>query len=106
MEMEQDWFKKYSVAAYVDLAVGNADAYKTFTRQCADWLGWQYDEMKGDPSLFKRFVGGEWNVEDFLIVEPDHHIEATNDDNIVRSAPNKALEQTQAGDGLKPAPAA
>ncbi|MFA6102139.1 MAG: DUF1638 domain-containing protein [Victivallaceae bacterium] len=88
MEMEQDWFNKYSTAAYVDLPVGNTDFCKAYTRQCAEWLGWQYDEIKGDPSLLKHFVDGDWNSDEFLIVEPDHHIEATNDDKIMRSVQN------------------
>lgn len=88
MEMEQDWFNKYSTAAYVDLEVGDADYYKTYTRQAAEWLSWRYDEIKGDPGLLKHFVNGDWNAAEFLIVEPDHHIEATNDDNIMRSVQN------------------
>ena len=88
MEMEQDWFNKYSTAAYVDLEVGDTDYYKTYTRQAAEWLSWRYDEIKGDPALLKHFVNGDWNAAEFLIVEPDHHIEATNDDNIMRSVQN------------------
>ena len=88
MEMEQDWFNKYSTAAYADLEVGDADYYKTYTRQCAEWLGWQYDELKGDAALLKRFVNGDWNSDEFLVVEPNHHIEATNDDDIMRSVQN------------------
>jgi hypothetical protein len=89
MEMEQDWFNKYSNAAYIDLGMGGDDAGKAYTRQCAEWLRWQYDEIKGDPGLIRRFVGGEWDAGEFLIVEPGHHIEATNDDSIVRSVPDK-----------------
>jgi len=94
MEMEQGWFKQYSTAAYVDLGLGNGDAYKEYTRQCAEWLGWQYDEIEGDSSLFRRFVSGDWSADEFLIVEPDHHIEATNGEDIVRSVPNPNVEQS------------
>ena len=62
MEMEQGWFKQYTTAAYIDLGVGNDEPYKKYTRECAEWLGWQYDEIKGDSSLFRRFVGGEWST--------------------------------------------
>ena len=91
MEMEQGWFKQYSTAAYVDLGLGNAEDCKAYTRRCAEWLGWQYDEIKGDPGLFRRFVGGDWDSAEFLIVEPGHHIEATNNEDIVRSVPNALL---------------
>jgi len=88
MEMEQDWFRKYSVAAYIDLEVGDNDAYAEYTRQCAGWLGWKYDRIKGDPALLKRFVDGDWNDDEFLVVEPGHHIEASNDDSVMRSKTN------------------
>jgi len=88
MEMEQGWYKQYTTAAYVDLGVGNIDAHKAYTRECADWLGWQYDEIKGDPVLFRRFVSGDWNSDDFLIVDPGRHIEATNGEDVVRSVLN------------------
>ena len=88
MEMEQDWFNKYSTAAYVDLAIGPVDAHKTKTRECAAWLGWQYDEIKGDPALLQRLVAGKWDPDEFLIVEPNHHIEASNDDMILCAVPD------------------
>ena len=94
MEMEQGWFKEYSTAAYVDMGIGNADAFKTYTRQCAEWLNWKYDELKGDGSLLRRFVDGDWNPDEFLVVEPGHHIEATNDENIMRAVPDTNLGQT------------
>ena len=90
MEMEQGWFKQYTTAAYIDLGVGNDEPYKKFTRECAEWLGWKYDELKGDSSLFKRLVEGDWTTGEFLIVEPGHHIEATNDDEVVRSVASEA----------------
>jgi hypothetical protein len=31
---------------------------------------WNYDELKGDPALFQKLVDGEWNDEDFLVVQP------------------------------------
>ena len=102
MEMEQGWFKQYSTAAYVDLGVGNGDACKNYTRECAEWLGWQYDEIKGDSSLFRRFVGGDWDSDDFLIVEPGRHIEATNGPDIMRSAPDNNVEQSPAAGAAAP----
>jgi len=87
MEMEQDWFRKYSTAAYVDLGVGNTAEYENFTRECASWLGWKYDRLPGDANLLKRLVNGDWDGDDFLVVEPGHMIEATNDESIMRSVP-------------------
>jgi hypothetical protein len=85
MEMEQGWFRKYSNAAYTDLGLGNNEHYKAYTKECAEWLGWAYDELQGDPRLVKRFVEGEWNVGEFLIVEPGQKIVASHDGEIIRA---------------------
>ncbi len=85
MEMEQGWFKKYSNAAYVDLGFGNTQRHKEYTRQCADWLGWRYDELAGNNELMTNFLEGQWNAEDFLIVEPGHKVIAVYDERIIDS---------------------
>lgn len=89
MEMEQGWFKAYSNAVYTDLGFGENDHYKEYTKQCAKWLGWDYDELQGDPRLVKRFVEGDWNSEDFLIVEPGHRVVASFDERIIKAEQNE-----------------
>jgi hypothetical protein len=85
MDMEQNWFREYSTAAYIDLGVGNAEEYEKYTQECADWLNWKYDKLEGDPSLIKNFVNGNWDDDSFLIVEPEHMIKSTNDEQIMES---------------------
>ena len=53
---------------YWDLPL--SDQYRKYTRDCAAYLKWNYDEVKGDSSLLMRLVNGEWNSDDFLVVEP------------------------------------
>ena len=89
MEMEQDWFRKYTTAAYVDLRIGNSSEYEAFTQHCADWLKWKFDRLEGDARLIHQLVNGDWNHDEFLIVEPGHKIEATNDHDIMRAVPSE-----------------
>jgi len=71
MEMEQGWMKEYSRATYVDWGLGDSEAYKQYTKDCADYLKWDYDQLEGDPSLMQRFLDGKWdNDEEFLVVKP------------------------------------
>ncbi len=74
MEVEQTWMKEYQWATFVDWGLVDGESYKAFTRQCADFLGWNYDELRGDPGLMQRFVDGLWSEEEFLIVEPGRRI--------------------------------
>jgi len=87
MEMEQDWFRKYTTAAYVDCGVGNTAQYDAYTRQCADWLKWRFERIEGDAGLIQRLVNGDWDTDDFLVVEPGYMIEASNDESVIRAVP-------------------
>ncbi len=74
MEVEQKWISEYSWATYVDWGLVESEQYKQYTRDCADYLGWNYDEIKGDSRLMQRLVDGKWDKEDFLTVEPGQKI--------------------------------
>ena len=74
MNMEQNWMKEYSWATYIDWGFTNSQEEKEYTRRCAEYLGWQYDELKGDQGLMQRFVDGVWNENEFLIIRPGEKI--------------------------------
>ena len=85
MEMEQNWMKEYNNAAYVDLGFSNTEAFKAYTKECARWLGWNCDDLKGDAGLIRDFVEGRWDPGRFIIVEPGQEIAASHDDNVVKA---------------------
>lgn len=70
MEMEQNWMKEYEWATYVDWSLPGSEEHKAFTNECAEFLGWNYDELNGDPALMQRFLDGQWDPQEFLVVEP------------------------------------
>ena len=74
METEQKWAKEYGWATYIDWGLANAKQEKKFTKSCAEFLGWEYDELKADPSLMQRLLDGKWDEKDFLIVQPGQKI--------------------------------
>lgn len=74
MNMEQNWMKEYNWAAYIDWGFANSQEEKEYTRHCAEYLGWKYDELKGDQCLMQRFVDGVWNENEFLIIRPGEKI--------------------------------
>jgi hypothetical protein len=85
MEMEQNWFKEYTSATYVDLGFGDTTEYEEYTQDCAKYLNWKYDKLEGDATLIKNILEGNWDEDMFLIVEPGYKIKATNDENIMES---------------------
>ena len=87
MEQEQHWFKTYDRAAYVHLTVGATERDKRYTRDCADWLQWSYDEQVGDPGLMTDLLAGRWDDERFVVVRPGERLAMTGDERIMRSEP-------------------
>lgn len=85
MKMEQGWFSEYTNAAYVDLGFCDGTKYKEYTKECARWLGWNYDELKGDSTLIRDFVEGNWNSDDFLVLEPGQKVVASHDEYVITS---------------------
>jgi hypothetical protein len=83
MGMEQNWFKTYSNAAFVDLGAGDSAYYKAYTKECAEWLKWKYEELKGRSALIENLLAGHWTDEDFLTVNPGETIIATHDSKIL-----------------------
>jgi hypothetical protein len=74
MEVEQTWMKEYQWATFVDWGLIDTEDYKAYTKACAEFLGWNYDELSGDPGLMQRFVDGRWSEQEFLIVAPGQKI--------------------------------
>lgn len=99
------WVEKYGEeqARYLREVMGGwASSYRTgvlvdfdFTRHlglreqveriCAD-QGWTYEETPGDLTLFQRWLAGEWNSEDFLVVPPGETVEPSHDEGVIRCA--------------------
>jgi hypothetical protein len=87
MEMESHWVANYNRAAYVGLGIGETQKDQAYTQRCAACLGWDYDQVKGDPALLQALLAGEWDEQRFLVVPPRHVIRLTADETIIRAVP-------------------
>ena len=87
MEMEQDWMRAYSQATFVDLGVAATPSDMVYTKQCADWLGWNFDVQHGDAQLLRDLLSGPWDAERFLVLQPGETVRFTVDDSILAATP-------------------
>ncbi len=86
MDASENWRQNYSNAAYVDLGFGDMQRCRTYTRECAEWLGWNVDFLEGDPKLVKDFLTGPWDNERYLVVEPGETIVPSHDERVIAAA--------------------
>jgi hypothetical protein len=56
------------------LGLPGAENAKTYTKECTNYLGWEYDETTGSDELMRRLIEGDWGDEDFLVVPPGQTI--------------------------------
>lgn len=85
MEMEQNWFKEYHWATYINWDLPTAAQDRAYTRECAAFLNWEYDEIQGDPQLMYDFLDGVWDDNRFLTVPPGQCIEPSHDAAVLKA---------------------
>jgi hypothetical protein len=74
MEVEQSWIKEYSWATFIDWGLTDSSEYKNYTKSCAEYLHWNYEELKGSSALMQKLIDGDWHDSEFLVVKPGQKI--------------------------------
>lgn len=84
LETEQAWMQQYTRAAYVELPVAPSEDEAKKTRDCADWLKWEYTRFSGDVSLLRDLITGHWDDERYLVLGPGQSAVLSADDRIIK----------------------
>ena len=78
--------ENYRDAKLIDQGLFPMERYEEYTKRNAGYTGLRYDTMEGSPKLIEDFLGGNWDWDRFLVVEPGNKIEAAADERIVEQA--------------------
>jgi len=78
--------RSYAKLTYVRMTSDAEESFIGQARAEAEERGWRFEEMKGDNSLFRRLLSGDWR-DDYLVVPPGHRIVAKYDDDILAAVP-------------------
>jgi len=92
MDTEQGWINEYRRAVFIDWGLPGTEWAKSYTKECARYLKWDYDEIQGNPLLMQRLLDGDWSKNDFLVVEKEHTIrDDLTEAHIIKAEPDCSL---------------
>ncbi len=80
--------KHYSQLAYIETGVEPDDRFENATRELAAQNGWRFEKLVGNLELMRKLLDGEWDADDFLVVQPGERIQFDFSGGIVRSEPH------------------
>ncbi len=83
METMGNWLKNYRKLSFINTGVGQHEQYLQVCRAQAQENAWEYEEIAGDTVLIKKLLNGDWNEEDFLVLQPGQKIAVSNESTIV-----------------------
>jgi hypothetical protein len=84
MEFESSWVDNYSRAAFINIDFVRFLNYQEQVKKIAAERGWKYEELSGDIKLIQKLIDGEWDEEEFLIVQPGEEIIASYDNSVLK----------------------
>lgn len=87
LENEHAMWASYHTSTFIDLGTPEADREAAYTQQCADWLGWKFEHLKGDPALLRDLIWGPWDDERYQTVSPGFKLAHSATDAVMRSEP-------------------
>lgn len=78
------WSQHYKTGALVEYDFTRPLKLDDKVKDICSRRGWEFQEIPGDLGLFRRWLDGDWNDSDFLIVPPGGKIVPSYDDAIMR----------------------
>lgn len=90
METMGNWLKNYRKLSFIDTGVGQQEQYRQVCRAQAQENDWEYEEVAGDTVLINKLLNGDWNEQDFLVLQPGQQIAVSNESTVIYAASSSA----------------
>ena len=71
--------RNYTKQAFIEMGIEPDGSHEQIARDEAADRDWEFEKIRGDMSIFRRLVDGDWDAADFLVVPPGHRISASYD---------------------------
>ncbi len=83
MEMEQSWMTEYSRCTYISWKDIEFQKYINYTKECACFMKWDFDQIEGNSVLLSNLLNGKWDNDRFIVVPPNCKVAPTHDNEIL-----------------------
>ena len=77
------WKRNYTRVAVIDTGCEGVEECMGLAERMADSLDWCCEQLRGDTSMLRDLVMGEWDAERFLVLRPGQRSEASGDDQVL-----------------------
>jgi len=103
MGMEKNSLRDYKNAGFISWdCFHNNEYYRNVTKDSSRFFDWGYLEIEGSSSLLENIINGEFDNDKVLVVPPTCVINASYDDEIIKSDKNdKTIKNTKSDKTLK-----
>ncbi len=85
IDQEMQWYAHYTRAAFINMGIGAVESYRKFTQDIAADHGWQYAQIDGDMSMIRRLTDGDWDGDEFLVVQAGRTIRESFDELVLKA---------------------
>lgn len=87
MEVMDQWTNHYTHGVLIEFDFTRPLKLREQVQAICAERGWQFEEMTGDLGLLRRWLDGEWDPKDFLIVQPQQRVAPSYDSGVITTEP-------------------
>jgi len=85
IDSQREQLAMHDTATYIGLGTDTALTESEYAAKCAEFMGWKFEPLQGDPALLKDLLWGHWDADRFLILEPGQQLGQATDESIMRA---------------------
>jgi hypothetical protein len=85
LEVMDQWTANYSHGALIEFDFTKALKLREQVEAICTQRSWQFEELAGDVRLLQRWLDGDWDPKDYLVVQPNQTVVPSYDDTIIKT---------------------